>query len=69
MNASHASAHYELCFRPLRAGGRGYSFPCDVLGHVDMDSLGERGRIDYLYARAVRDLEVARPDVQPRRLN
>lgn len=69
MNASHASTGYELRFRPLMAGGRDYRFPCDALGRVDMDSLGERTRLDYLYARAVRDLEVARPDVRPCRLN
>lgn len=69
MNATHASTGYELLFRPLVAGGRDYRFPCDALGRVDMDLLSERTRLDYLYARAVRDLEVARPDVQPRRLH
>jgi len=52
-------------FRPLMAGGRDYSFPCDAPGHVDMDSLSERTRLNYLYAHAVRDLELERPDVQP----
>lgn len=42
---------------------------CDALGQVDMDSLSERARLNYLYARAVRDLEVERPDVRPCRLN
>jgi hypothetical protein len=51
------------------AGGRDYRFPCDALGQVDMDSLSERACLNYLYARAVRDLEVERPDVQPCRLN
>ena len=51
MNASHAFAGYELRFRPLMAGGRDYRFPCDALGHVDMDSLTERARLNYLYAR------------------
>lgn len=69
MNASHAFAGYELRFRPLTAGGRDYRFPCDALGQVDMDSLSERARLNYLYARAVRDLEVERPDVRPCRLN
>jgi len=65
MNVSHASAGYELRFRPLMAGGHDYRFPCDALGHVDMDSLSERARLNYFYARAVRGLEVERPDVQP----
>ena len=69
MNATHSTTGYELRFLPLIAGGHGYCFPCDGLGFVDMDSLSERSRIDYLYARAVRDLEVARPDVRPCRLN
>lgn len=69
MNASHAFTGYELRFRPLTAGGRDYRFPCDALGRVDMDSLSERTRLDYLYARAVRDLEVTRPDVRPCQLN
>jgi hypothetical protein len=69
MNESHAFTGYELRFRPLMAGGRDYRFPCDALGQVDMDSLSERARLNYLYARAVRDLEVERPDVQPCRFN
>ena len=65
MTTSHAFAGYELRFRPLMVGGRDFRFPCDALGHVDMDSLSESARLNYLYARAVRDLEVRRPEVHP----
>ena len=56
---------FELCFQSLVDTGRAYAFPCDALGHVDMDALGERARTAYLYARTVVGREVAMPKVQP----
>jgi len=56
---------YELLFRSLISARRGYVFPCDAVGHVDMDSLSERARANYLYARAVMGMEVEWPDVRP----
>jgi hypothetical protein len=56
---------YELRFRSLFDGGRGFAFPCDPEGRVDLDQLSERARIDYLYARAVVGRELAVPAVQP----
>jgi hypothetical protein len=52
---------FQLRFRSLFHEGRGYSFPCDALGSVDMDRLSERARVNYLFARAMvgRDLHVA----------
>jgi hypothetical protein len=44
---------YEVRFMSLIQRGRGVAFPCDVLGHVDMDALSERARINYLFARAM----------------
>ncbi|HET9206449.1 MAG TPA: hypothetical protein VFO28_09455 [Burkholderiaceae bacterium] len=44
---------FELRFTSLSDRGRGYTFPCDAQGHVDMDALSERVRESYLYARAV----------------
>jgi hypothetical protein len=44
---------YELRFIALFSSGRGYAFPCDASGNVDLDHLGERARANYLYARAV----------------
>ena len=37
---------------------------CDAAGRVDMDSLSERTRLNYLYARAMIGVEVAWPDVR-----
>ncbi|NRF67454.1 hypothetical protein HLB44_10700 [Aquincola sp. S2] len=69
MNDSYAlldaPRHFELCFRSLFQPGRAYVFPCDAAGRVDMDSLSERARNNYLYARAVRGREFTLPDVQP----
>jgi hypothetical protein len=51
---------HELCFESLYHAGRALSFPCDAAGHVAMDELSERGRNNYLFARAVigRDFSV-----------
>lgn len=54
-------AAFELCFPSLFDAGRGYVFPCDESGRVDMDALSERARDSYLYARALVGREYARP--------
>jgi hypothetical protein len=64
MNASPASSGYELRFRGLFDEGRGFAFPCDAEGHVDLDALSRRTLNDYLYARTVIGREVARPAVR-----
>ena len=64
MNTSQSSQRYELRFRSLFNEGRGYAFPCDAHGQVDMDSLGERLLYSYLYARSVIGREFATPAVQ-----
>lgn len=63
---SLASPAYELRFRSLFQEGRALAFPCDAQGHVDMDSLTERARHNYLYARTVVGREFATPSVAPR---
>ncbi len=68
MNAPHQAAAaraYELRFDPLSGRGRGFSFPCDAGGRVDLDHLGERARCNYFYARAVVGREFTWPSVQP----
>jgi hypothetical protein len=52
---------FQLRFRSLFREGRGYSFPCDATGKVDLDGLSERARLNYLFARAMvgRDLHMA----------
>lgn len=55
---------YELRFQSLHRPGRGYSFPCDARGRVDMDALSDGERHRYLYARAVVGHELSLPAVQ-----
>jgi hypothetical protein len=54
---------YELRFESLFHTGRGYAFPCDAAGHVDLDGLSQRARLNYFYARTVIGREFARPAV------
>ena len=58
-----ARPDFELRFHPLFGAGRGYSFPCDRFGHVDIDALSPGARENYLFARAVIGFEVAFPAV------
>ncbi|BEP51751.1 MULTISPECIES: hypothetical protein [Variovorax] len=67
MDTPHASCGYELRFQPLFANQRAFAFPCDAIGHVDMDSLSERMLNNYLYARAVMGLELSWPEVRASR--
>ena len=55
---------FQLCFRSLFHSGRGFAFPCDPQGHVDMDRLSEAGRNNYLFARAMVGRELATPAVE-----
>lgn len=54
MDAAPATAAretaYELRFAGLFNAGRGYAFPCDAQGKVDVAVLGERARASYLHA-------------------
>ncbi|HEX9719353.1 MAG TPA: hypothetical protein VGA59_06435 [Ramlibacter sp.] len=60
-----ALTQFELRFQSLFDSGRGYSFPCDPEGHVDLNQLSDRARDNYLYARAVVGRELAFPAVRP----
>ena len=64
MDAVTTERTFQLRYLSLFDSGRGFSFPCDAQGHVDLDSLSERSRDNYLYARALvgRDFDV--PAVQ-----
>jgi len=57
-------ARYELRFHSLYRPGRGYSFPCDACGRVDMDALSDGERHRYLFARAIVGHELSLPAVQ-----
>jgi hypothetical protein len=55
---------YQLCFRSLFHSGRGYAFPCDPQGQVDLDRMSERARNNYFYARAMVGRELSAPAVE-----
>jgi hypothetical protein len=55
---------YELRFDSLFVEGRGYAFPCDATGRVDIDALSARARHNYLFARSVIGRDVALPRVR-----
>ncbi len=62
-NPSLPGVAYEIRFQSLFQEGRALTFPCDAEGHVQMDSLSDRARDNYLYARAVVGREFATPAV------
>lgn len=53
--------HYELRFEALFNQGRGYAFPCDAEGQVDLALLSEKARANYLRARASVGREFSMP--------
>ena len=59
------SSPFQLCFRSLFDRGRGYAFPCDGAGRVDIDRLSEHARNNYFYARAMVGRELSVPAVEP----
>jgi hypothetical protein len=54
---------FELRYRSLHMQGRGYAFPCDAAGHVDLDQLSERARENYFFARAMVGFDLLPPQV------
>ena len=63
MNQSMSRQH-QLCFRSLFHSGRGYAFPCDASGQVDLDRMSETARNNYFYARAMVGRELSPPAVE-----
>ena len=55
---------FELRFQSLFDSGRGYAFPCNPKGEVDLDQLSDRARNNYLYARAMVGRELSVPAVR-----
>jgi hypothetical protein len=62
-NFKACETHYELRFTGLFNKGRGYVFPCDAAGHVDITCFTDRVRISYLSALAVVGKELSCPRV------
>jgi hypothetical protein len=56
---------HELRFRSLFDEGRGYAFPCDVHGRVDLDALSDRARNDYFFARVFVGRTYRAPVIEP----
>jgi hypothetical protein len=56
---------FELRFESLFDSGRGYAFPCDPTGQVNLDQLSDRARNNYLFARALVGRDLAVPAVRP----
>ncbi len=60
---------FELRFQSLFNEGRGLVFPCDAQGRVDIDSLSQPLRLNYLYARTLIGREFAMPALLPSALH
>lgn len=52
---------FELRFSHLFHPGRGFCFPCDAKGCVDLDGLSDSLRCNYLFARALVGHELSAP--------
>ena len=65
MNPPSGTCQFQLRFRSLFDSGRGFAFPCDPQGHVDLDHMSEQARNNYFYARAMVGRELALPEVRP----
>jgi hypothetical protein len=63
-NNESLQQQYQLRFQSLFDSGRGFAFPCDPKGQVDLDQLSERARNNYFYARAMVGRELAVPAVE-----
>ena len=67
MTLAHSSPRtcpsFELLFPSLFDPGRALSFPCDATGKVVLDDLSDRGRTNYLFARAVIGRDFGVPEV------
>jgi len=56
--------HHMVCFVSLFTAGRSLRFPCDEQGRVDLDTLSERARANYLFARAMVGRDYSVPSVE-----
>ncbi len=55
---------YTLFFRSILLAGRGYAFPCNAEGRVELQAMSVRLRQNYLYAKARVGLELLSPVVE-----
>lgn len=61
--AVQSAVQYELRFQSLSNAGRGYVFPCDADGNVDIDALSNKARMNYLHARTMVGRDLSCPAV------
>ena len=54
---------FEIRFASLFKEGRAMAFPCDAVGHVELDALPPKARHNYLFARAMIGREYSMPRV------
>jgi hypothetical protein len=54
---------FELRFLSLFDDGRGWAFPCDAHGQVDLDRLSDRARNNYFFAHSVIGRDVTLPRI------
>lgn len=66
MTICATSCEHELWFGSLFHEGRGFAFPCDAQGHVDLDGLSRQALNNYLYARSVIGRELGTPVIRQR---
>lgn len=66
---ANPSSSHQIRFQSLHHEGRAMAFPCDAKGQVHLDSLSERARQNYLFARAVVGREYAHPAILPTALH
>jgi hypothetical protein len=59
------SAAFELRFQSLFDEGRGFAFPCDAAGRVELERLSERARHNLQRALALIGREFATPALRP----
>jgi hypothetical protein len=59
------ATRFELRFQSLFDEGRGYAFPCDASGRVDIDTLSHKLRLNYLYVRTLIGRDFSMPAVRP----
>lgn len=58
------SITFQLSFRSLFNSGRGFAFPCDERGQVDMTRMSDKARNNYLFARAMVGRDLTPPAVE-----
>jgi len=64
MKVPSGTSPFRLCFRSLFDRGRGYAFPCDGDGRVNLNDLSDQARSNYFYARAMVGRELSLPAVE-----